>query len=144
MNEGEINVYPINEEARKQLQDRFEEQSASQESGGEQDMSENNYDVFLKDIKDDLREREARNEKRYERIHEELLQGKVDSEMLDEQFRAEMKEREGRLLKAFDETKQDVKDIRSDNKTLLYTNIAGWIAMIIGVAAIVVTFITSK
>lgn len=144
MNEGEINVYPINEEARKQLQDRFEEQSASQESGGEQDMSENNYDVFLKDIKDDLREREARNEKRYERIHEELLQGKVDSEMRDEQFRAEMKEREGRLLKAFDETKQDVKDIRSDNKTLLYTNIAGWIAMIIGVAAIVVTFITAK
>lgn len=136
---------------------------------GENDMPTNEYDLFMKDIKDDLREREARNEKRYERIHEDMATQKLDIQKRDEQFRQEAKEREeryindakdredryqkdakereDRIMKAFEEAKQDMRDSKdfikssSDNlHSIMITNIWGWIATLLAIAAIVITF----
>ena len=119
-----------------------------------EDISDGNYresgdsmqvDTFFKEIKEDMRERETRNEKRISDLadHTEKrdAQLRADLKEREERFRQESREREERFLNAVDEIKSEFRETKADNKS---TKIALWtlsITTIIGIAAMVVAIL---
>ncbi|WAO21740.1 hypothetical protein [Paenilisteria newyorkensis] len=116
--------------------------------GSEVAMDNNKYDLFMQELKEDMRERENRNENRQrdseartetrQRDAEDRLEKSLDS------YRNEAKEREERFQKTADEIKGLVNEMKSSNKS---TAIAIWtlsIATILGIAAMIVSILITK
>ncbi|MBC1287001.1 hypothetical protein [Listeria booriae] len=131
---------------------------------------DNEYDLFMKEIKDDLREREARNESRQNdlesRIEKNIDLFRSESRDREDRYRNEAKEREDRyrneakerevryqakalslenqFQKTADGIQDLVKDMKKDNKS---TTFAIWtlsISTILGIAAMIVTVLLTK
>ncbi|HAC1145705.1 TPA_asm: hypothetical protein GI561_15475 [Listeria monocytogenes] len=95
-------------------------------------MSDSNkYDLFMQEIKKDMRERENRNSDRQKEL-EKRIERNLDN------YRMEAKEREERFQKSADDIKSIVEDCKKDNRA---TTIAIWtlsLATIIGIAGMVI------
>lgn len=106
-------------------------------------MADNsNYDLFMKEIKEDLREREARNESRQKdlenRLKDDLKEYRQQAKEDINRFHEDAKEREQRYISAVEEIKTIVQNGETNRKS---TTIAMWtlaITTIIGIAAMVI------
>ncbi|WP_406944524.1 hypothetical protein ACJA3J_15225 [Halobacillus sp. SY10] len=126
------------------------------------------FDSFYKEIKDDMREREERNEKREERIRREIEQREDRFERSMDKYQQESKEREERFLDTInriegkmdnmdqnfnnridkleentnirlDKSETKIEDIAKDTRQILTANIWGFLAFFAAMVAIIVT-----
>ncbi|EAA0085394.1 TPA: hypothetical protein U0G34_002983 [Listeria monocytogenes] len=120
----DLNEFKTNEFKGRKLKKRHEEEVF--------EMSDSNkYDLFMQEIKKDMRERENRNSDRQKEL-EKRIERNLDN------YRMEAKEREERFQKSADDIKSIVEDCKKDNRA---TTIAIWtlsLATIIGIAGMVI------
>lgn len=132
-------------------------------SNNDRSMVDMQVDTYLKEIKDDLREREARVEKRFsdlaatneqrdlvfrqearEREERYIMESREREERFQktlEEFKGQLKDSEMRVEKSIDELKADFKETKADNKS---TKIAIWtlsLATIVSIAAMIVSIL---
>ncbi|MBC6313463.1 hypothetical protein [Listeria immobilis] len=121
----DLNNYKINDLKGRKVRKIYEEEVF--------EMSDSNkYDLFMQEIKEDMRERENRNSDRQKEL-EKRIEKNLDN------YRGESREREERFQKSVDDIKSIVGDSKKDNRN---TTIAIWtlsVATIVGIAGMVIT-----
>ncbi|MGN8647875.1 hypothetical protein ACTNEO_04970 [Gracilibacillus sp. HCP3S3_G5_1] len=135
-------------------------------------MENQNFDTFFKELKDDMRERESRtreeinareerfersldkyhqeNKEREERIHQLITEIKDDTKDFkneikedNKEFKSDMKQEFQNLKQDFQQTQEIISNLVKHNESIANTNKWSGIATIIGISAVVVASIVA-